>query len=240
MPAPDILERLGFAITEVGAAQVAVESARLFWPGGQVRVAVLVQAAWSGELSVELELRAGQGVARRSVRLGEAEVRRVRLPLELPGGAEPLQLRVRAAIAASSQRIRTPWISGGSAPEPAGSDSTFGAILGALKHAVGRREVRPEVRAPDDAAVAVQLEALGGEPPIAAEDELVWSPGMPEPEPGLSLRVHTGDRAMSTERHAQARGERRECPHCYALAYVEEVRDHNFRCPSCDHDWNPS
>ena len=236
--APDVLDALGLAILEVGGVQLAVESARIYWPSGEARVTLLVQAAWSGTVNVELALVSGDARAVRQATVRDTEVRRQRIPLSLPSGAAPISLQVKSTIPADAERVRPAWLKDQVAPEPKPDASMFGAIAGALKFAVGKREKKVEARGPEQGALAVELEAVGGAPPIAAEDEAFWQPGMPAPEATGELRVAMPAPPMSTETRTATRGDRIECPHCFALAYVEEVRV-ELRCPSCAHDWRP-
>ena len=234
--APDVLDALGLPILEVGGVQLAVESARLYWPSGEARVAVLVQAAWSGAVTVELELTSGNARVVRQVTARDTEVRRARLPLSLPEGVAPISLSVKSTIPSDAERVRAAWLKDQVAPEPKPDASTFGAMFGALRFAMGKREKKVEVRGPEQGALSLELEPVGAVAPIAAEDEAFWQPGMPAPEATGELRVAMPAPPMSTESKTAARGERIECPHCFALAYVEEVRV-ELRCPSCAHDW---
>jgi hypothetical protein len=234
-PLPDLLDRLGLAISEHGSVQVAVESPQLHWPSGEVRVAVLLQAAWSGELPVTLELEGGGARTRRAVQVGPGEVRRVRLSLQLPGGAQPLLLKVHAPIPAGATRVRSAWLKDAQPAEEA-SGSVVDTFWGAVRQALGQRAPRVEVRAPEQGEVPVVLRAVGRDAPIAAEQETVWQPGMADPDAAVPLQIAEVAPAMRTEARVSAQGERIQCPHCYALVYPEEVRV-QLRCPSCDHAW---
>jgi len=232
--APDLLDRFGLPIREVGSMQLAIERARLHWPSGEARVWVLLQAAWSGENEVALEVSGESGSVRRSVRVPHGEVRRVRLPLSLVGGAEPLVLRVHAPIREGASRVRAAWLPGATAQAEAQA-STFGTLVGAIKQAVGMREKRPALQAEPRAELPLQLEAFAGEAPIAAEEEAVWQPGMPEPL-AFGLRVADGAPAATQASRADGSGDRPECPRCFTRAYAEQVRAER-RCPSCGNAW---
>lgn len=233
MQAPDVLDALGLPIAEVGAVQVAVESARLYWPAGDARVVLLLQAAWSGDLSAELELSGGGQSLKRSVKLSPAEVRRVRLPLTLADGASPLQLRVSAKIPEGAERIRAAWLKDEPASKP--DEGVGAALFGALKQALGKSEKRPVRRAAEQGSVPVVLEAVGAALPVAAEEETAWSPGMPVPE-AASLRAVDVAPPPSQHSRVDSAGERPECPACYARADLELIKAQRH-CPSCGHTW---
>jgi len=235
-PLPDVLDGLGLAITEVGGAQVAIESARLFWPSGELRVVVVVQAAWSGQVAVSLSLRGPTGAEVWTTKLAHAEVRRVRLARALPHGTEPLTLEVESSIPAGAERVRAPWIPGVVQGDPSESGSTVDALVGALRQAMGKRAAPAAARAPERATLPVRVAAVGGAARIAAQEEVIWQPGMADPTQVSGLQVEDLTAPPTLVSRAKGESHRPECPWCFTRAYLEEVRaDH--RCPSCGHMW---
>jgi hypothetical protein len=237
---PDVLDLMGVAISEVGSAHIGVEWARR-WPTGSARVAVVLQAAYSGALLVDLALNASNGsLGQRQVALSHGEVRRVRFPFEASEAlmAAPLTLLVKAPVPAGASRIRPVWLRQDSAADGAqAGGSMFGALFGAVKQAVGVRPKKGQPMAPSSRELAIALVAAEGEMPIAAEEEAVWQPGMDVPKESQLIAQPSASASTNASAPRVTEGERPECPSCHGRFYLELIRA-GMRCPSCGQPWN--
>lgn len=225
-----MLDLLGLPITEAGCAHVTVESARRY-EGGQARVHVVVQAAYSGKLLVDLTVAGPEGtLATRQVALDHGEVRRVRLPVALPVATSQLTLTVKAPIPAGATRVRPEWLPRGTAAE---GESIGGALWGALKQAVGAGKRTSDRQAAPLRIIEVPVAQADGAPPIAAEEEAAWQVGMPPPTPA---RLAPDVGVVPAAAPAVVDPTRPTCSHCGSRFWAEEIRQQN-RCPGCGTQW---
>ena len=237
---PDVLETLGLQITEVGAVQVGSEKATRA-ASGSGRVMVVLQSAWSGPLAVDLTVKLGDAsLTTRRVDLAHGEVRRVRLPLQLPESATGLVVGVAAPVPSGSKRIRSPWLKDDERAAP--DSSVWGALVGALKQAVGRGGVdAPAAKA--ERQIAVAVEPSPSELAVAAEDEAVWQVGMaPPPETYVSARPASelvAGRVVEPPPSVEPapRAEKLTCLHCNGSSFRELVTSRQ-QCPLCGQPWS--
>jgi len=237
---PDVLDLLGLTITEVGSAHVGVEWARR-WPSGAGRVVVVVQSAYSGALLVDLALAGPAGqLASRQVALAHGEVRRCRLPFDAAALSGALILSIKAPVPAGASRLRPVWVRSEAAVPTPGS-SVLGALFGALKQAVGRGGSAPTPASSPVRELPLELQGVEGEPPIAAEEEVVWQVGMDAPpQASLAIGRAPGPAAPppATEPAVAAPADdgKASCLSCHGRFYRELVRE-AMRCPGCGQSW---
>lgn len=239
--APDLLERLGRTIHEVGAVQFSIEAVER-WPDGARLVLAAQNGLSGGPHALELEVRHGeQVVARRTLTLEGDEGRRLRLPLTLQPEVSALALHASQRPSGEATRRRQPWFK---FEVPAAPSSPFGVLGEALGWAVGKRPPKFVPIAPPELRLDLPLETRTEAPPIATEEEAFWQAGMELPrEGGLVGRAAQGFPAPDPAANAVApspapppQDEFVACPDCGARVSRADAIGAQ-RCTSCDAVW---